>query len=170
MWDKLKENLKENENCRKFRDAVEEAAGKFEDPASVESLIARLPEEQRGHVAACADCREAASDFVQVKALFDGAGSFASEERPWFAARVMVAIASRERELAERVSAWTEFPRFASRLTWVAAILLLAGTTWFYEAVVRAPSYVPAGQESIFEAPQQNAPDDVLVSMAGDHP
>lgn len=163
------EMLKGNENCRKLRDALEEAAAKLEGASRIENLIALLPEEQRGHVASCADCREAASDLVKVKALLNGADSFAAEERPWFAARVMAAIASRERELAERVSAWTEFPRFASRLALVAAILLLAGTTWFYEVVVRAPSYVPAGQESIFEAPQQSAPDDVLVSMAGDH-
>lgn len=165
MWNKLKEN----ENCRKLRDALEEAAAKFEDTAPVESLIRDLSDEQREHVAACAGCQEAANDLVKVKALFNGAGSLAGEERPWFAARVMAAIASRERDLAERVTAWTEFPRFASRLAWVAAILLLAGTTWFYEAVIRAPSYVPAGQESIFEVPQQTTPDDVLVSMAGDH-
>lgn len=161
--------LKGNENCRKFRDALEEAAAKPEGAFRIETLIALLPGEQRGHFAACADCREAADDLVEVSALFNGVSSFASEERPWFAARVMAAIASRERELAERVSAWTEFPRFASRLTWVAAILVLAGTTWFYEAVVRAPSYAPAEQESIFEVPQQATPDDVLVSMAGDH-
>ena len=109
---------------------------------------------------------------MATKELFQGARSFAQEERPWFAARVMTAIASRERELAERVSAWAEFPRFASRLTWVAAILLLAGTTWFYESVVRAPNYAPSGsQESIFEAPQQTTPpDDILIGMAGDNP
>ena len=162
--------LKGNENCRKFRDALEEAAERLEGAIRVESLIALLPEEHCGHVAACADCREAANDLVKVKALLNGVTSFAGDERPWFAGRVMAVIASRERELVERVTAWTEFPRFASRLTWVAAILLLAGTTWFYEAVVRAPNYSPAGQESIFEVPQQTAPDDVLVSMAGDHP
>lgn len=162
--------LKRNEKCRTFRDALEEAAAKLEGAARIESLIALLSEEERGHVAACADCREAANDLVKVKVLFSGASNFVSEERPWFVARVMAAIASREREFAERITAWTEFPRFASRLAWVAAILLLAGTTWFYEAVVRAPSYVPPGQESIFEVPQQTTPDDVLVSMAGDHP
>ena len=167
MWDKSKEN----EDCRRFRDGLEEAAAKFEGAIRIESLIALLPEEQRGHVAACADCQEAASDLVRVKALFRGAASFATEERPWFAARVMAAIASRERELAERVTAWTEFPRFASRLAWVAAIFLLAGTTWFYESVVRAPSYLPTdSQESIFEAPQQTPPDDLLVSRASDNP
>ena len=165
MW----EMLKRNEDCRKFRDALEEAAAKLQDTVSVETLIANLSDEQREHAAACADCPEAANDLVRVKALFNGADSFAAEERPWFATRVMAAIASRERELVQRVSAWTEFPRFASRLTWVAAILLLAGTTWFYESVVRAPSYTPSGQESLFEVPQQTTPDDVLISMAGEH-
>lgn len=166
MWDKLKEN----EKCRTFRDALEEAAARLEDATRIEGLIALLPKEKREHVVACENCREAVNDIVKVKALFNGADSFSAEERPWFAARVMAAIASRKRNLAQRVSAWTEFPRFASRLTWVAAILLLAGTTWFYESVVRAPSYTPSGQESIFEVPQQTTPDDVLVSMAGDHP
>lgn len=167
MWDMVKEN----DECRKFRDGLEDAAAKLEDDVRIESLIALLPEEQQKHVAACADCREAANDLVKVKALFNGAPSFAEEERPWFAARVIAAIASRERELAERVSAWTEFPRFASRLAWVAAILLLAGTTWFYEAVVRAPSSPPTdSQESIFETPRQAPPDDLLVSRASDNP
>jgi|SRR5690242_1933700 hypothetical protein len=167
MWDMLKEN----DECKRFRDGLEDASAKLEEAVRVESLIALLPEEQRAHVAECPGCREAVNDLVQVKALFHGAASFAGEERPWFATRVMAAIASRERGLVERVSAWTEFPRFASRLAWVAAILLLAGTTWFYESVVRAPSYNPAGSpESIFEVPQQTTPDDVLVSMAGDHP
>ena len=167
MWDMLKDN----EECKSFRDGLEEVSAKLEDAIRGESLIALLPEERRAHLVACAGCQEAANDLIRMKTLFRGTASFAAEERPWFASRVMAAIASRERELAERVTAWTEFPRFASRLTWVAAVLLLAGTTWFYEAVVRAPSYAPTGsQESIFEAPQQTTPDDVLVSMASDHP
>ncbi|HKD51153.1 MAG TPA: hypothetical protein VKB90_10155 [Candidatus Acidoferrum sp.] len=166
MWNKLKES----ENCRKFRDGLEAAAAKLEGAIRFEDLIALLPQQQRMHMVVCAGCGEAANDLVTVKQLLGSAARFTEEDRPWFAARVLAAIASRETELAERASAWTEFPRFASRLAWVAAILLLAGTTWFYKAVVRAPNYVPAGQESIFETPQQPTPDDVLVSMAGDHP
>lgn len=167
MWDMLKEK----EECKRFRDGLEEAAAQLENAVSVERLIVRLPDEQQKHFATCVDCREVANDLVKVKALFSGVARSAEEERPWFAKRVMAAIASHERELAARVSTWAEFPRFASRLAWVAAILLLAGTTWFYESVVRAPSYNPAGsQESIFEAPQQTTPDDVLVSLAGEHP
>src|SRR2546429_6747119 len=90
-------------------------------------------------MATCQDCARAVLEVFRAKQLFQGAASLRQEERPWFAARVMAAIAAREKELAERVTAWTEFPRFASRLTWVAAVVLLASTTWFYESVLRAP-------------------------------
>lgn len=168
MWNLLK---KDNEDCRRLRDALEEAAAKQASAISVNSLTEDLTAEERKHLELCAGCQQAIQDLVAAKELLQGAMSYGNEERPWFAARVMAAIASRQRELADRVSAWTEFPRFASRLTWVAAILLLAGTTWFYESVVRAPNYPASGsQESIFEGPQQSPPDDILVSRAGDRP
>ena len=159
------------EECRRLRDAVEAAAAKRVDAVSVESLREGLTAEERKHSETCQDCQEAVRELVAAKKLFHRAASFSREERPWFAPRVMAAIAAREKELAERVTAWTEFPRFASRLAWVAAIVLLASTTWFYESVVRVPSRpVNGSQESIFEAPLQTAPDDVLISQAGDTP
>jgi hypothetical protein len=168
MWNLLK---RENEECRKFRDALESVADKHAGERSVKSLSEEVTAEARKHLDSCADCREAVAELVATKALFQDVASAANEERPWFAARVMAVIAARERELAERVSAWSEFPRFASRVTLVAVIMLLAGTTWFYESVVRAPSYPSTGlQESIFEVPQQATPDDILISRAGDHP
>jgi predicted anti-sigma-YlaC factor YlaD len=167
MWNLLK---RDDEDCKKLRDALDEAA-KHACAVSVQTLTGELTAEERKHIEMCSDCREAIRELVATKELFQGAASFAEEERPWFPARVMAAIASRERELAERVSAWAEFPRFASRLTWVAAIVLLASTTWFYRSVVRAPSYTsPGSQEFLFEAPQQTSPDDILISMAGDNP
>jgi len=168
MWNLLKSD---DEDCGKLRDALEEAEAKHADAVSVQTLTGEFTTGERKHIEMCSDCREAVQELVSTKELFQGAASFAQEERPWFASRVMAAIASRERELAERVSAWAEFPRFASRLTWVAAIVLLASTTWFYRSVVRAPSYSSTGsQESIFEAPQQPTPDDILISRAGDNP
>lgn len=168
MWNLLKSD---NEDCRKLRDALEEAAAKDVGTVSVQTLTKELTAEEQKHIEMCRDCREAVQEFVATKELFQCAASFAEEERPWFASRVMAAIASRERELAERVSAWAEFPRFASRLTWVAAIVLLASTTWFYSSVVLAPYSSSTGsQESIFEAPQQSAPDDILISRASDNP
>lgn len=159
------------EECGRLRDRVEEIAAKHADAVSVKTVKEELTAEERKHVDTCRDCQEAVQELFAAKELFERVPSFSQEERPWFAARVMAAIAARERELAERVTAWTEFPRFASRLTWVAVIVLLASTTWLYESVVRTPSHpVNGSQESIFEAPQQPAPDDILISQAGDHP
>jgi hypothetical protein len=166
VWSLLKRNDKE---CRRLRDALERAAATCGASVSVKNLTGELTPEEQKHLSVCDDCQEAVRDLVATKELFRGAASFAEDERPWLAARVMAAIASRERDLAQRVSAWTEFPRFASRLALVTAIVLLAGTTWFYESVQRSPSYPSTGsQESIFEAPQQSSPDDILISMADD--
>jgi hypothetical protein len=168
MWNRLKRS---KEECRRLRDKVEETAAKQSDAVSVRNLREELTAEERKHVDTCRDCQEAVQELFAARELLQGVRSFSHEERPWFAARVMAAIAARERELADRVTAWTEFPRFASRLTWVAVIVLLASTTWFYESVVRTPSHpVNGSQESIFEAPQQTTPDDILISQAGDHP
>jgi hypothetical protein len=169
MWNLWRRNSEQG--CRRLRDAIEELAVMLAETRSVRNLQERLTEEDRQHLDACADCRDAAEELVAARELLQGAVSFGQPERPWFAARVMAAIASRERALAERMSAWTEIPRFASRLTWIAAIVLLVGTTWLYESVVRAPNYPLTGPpESIFEAPQQAPPDDILVSMSGDRP
>ena len=121
MWNLLK---REDQECRRLRDAIEAAAMKSADAVSVESksLTELLAAHHRKHLETCADCRNAVQDLVAMKELFRGAVRFRQEERPWFAARVMAAIASRESKLAERVSAWTEFPRFASRLTWITAV------------------------------------------------
>lgn len=168
MWNLLNRS---KEECGRLRDRVEAMAAKQADAVSVKTVREELTAEERKHIDTCRDCQEAVRELFAAKELFERVPSFSQEERPWFAARVMAAIAARERELAERVTAWTEFPRFASRLTWVAVIVLLASTTWFYESVVRTPSHpVNGSQESIFEAPQQTTPDDILISQAGDHP
>jgi len=168
MWNLLKRS---KEECTRLRDKVEEAAAKQAHPLSVKNVRESLTAEERKHMETCQDCQEAVQELFAAKELFQGVASFSQEARPWFAARVMAAIAARERELAERMTAWTEFPRFASRFRWVAVIVLLASTTWFYDSVVRKPSHPANGsQESIFEAPQQTTPDDILISQAGDHP
>jgi hypothetical protein len=170
MWNLLKKN---NPECGKLRDSLGEAATKRADVMSVEGLLEGLSSAEREHLTSCEDCREAAVDLVAAKELFQGVASFSEDAKPWFAARVMNAIAARERELSLRVSAWSEFPRFASRLAWITAVVLLAGSTWFYEKAMKTPSYPLKGartQESIFEAPQQTNQDDVLLSVEESNP
>lgn len=171
MWNLL---TRRNDKCSSLRDLLEEAAAKRPLAASLEELLEELPAAQRTHLAECGSCRDSVQDLVATRKLFEGIAPQTEGTRPWFARRVMAAIATRERELALRVSPWTAVPRFASRLAWVTAIILLAGSTWLYERPAPVAKKQPAAAappEYLFEAP---APpmnqDDVLISMAERNP
>lgn len=165
MWSLLK---KHNEECRRTQDSLEEIAGRRLHARNVEELLADLPAQERTHAVACTVCREAALDLLAARELFRGTPGASTMDRPFFAARVMAAIAAKERELANLISPWSEVPRFAARLAWITGLVLLAGTTWFYEKGIATPNHSTNGdanQESIFETPPPTNPDDVLISM-----
>src|SRR5438270_469372 len=107
MWNLLK---REDQECRRLRDAIEAAAMKSADAVSVKSLTEPLAAHDRKHLETCADCRNAVQDLVAMKELFRGAISFRQEERPWFAARVMAANAPmpEPERRAKRVAELTE--------------------------------------------------------------
>jgi hypothetical protein len=164
MWKLLK---RKTEGCRKLQEGLEESGTARLGAANLEELLAVMSAAEREHVAACADCREAVRDLLASRDILRGMAVARVEAGPGFAARVMNAIAARERELANLAIAWSEVPRFASRLAWVSAIVLLAGSTWLYERPAsitnRAPSVV-AAQESLFETAPPVNQDDVLIS------
>lgn len=167
MWNLLN---RRNEACTKLRDLLENSAAARPEAVHVEELCEAWPSAQRAHIAACGTCQEAAQDLFAAREIFKGVASRAEQAGPWFAAGVMDAIRTRERELVLPASLWSAVPRFASRLAWISAFVLLAGSTWLYERRVVAPNKPPAAassQEYLFEAP---APpmnqDDVLISMA----
>jgi len=166
MWNLLK---KSDEECRQLQDLLEESATARPEAVCIEELSGDWPLVRRKHLADCGSCQEAAQDVLATREIFQGVASQAEEARPWFATQVMEAIRTRERELALPASLWSAFPRFASRLAWVATAVLLAGSAWLYERPVATPNKTPAAstQEYLFEAP---APpmnqDDVLISMA----
>ncbi len=167
MWNLLKKNKGE---CGQLRDSLEGSAAARRDFGNLEELIACLPLAQRDHIAACGTCREAALDVLASRKMFKGVAARGEEAGPWFAARVMRAIAAQEQKLSLAVSPWTAVPRFAARLTWAAAIVLLGASAWLYERPAPAPVRQPASassQEYLFEppAPPINQ-DDVLISMA----
>ncbi|HYL82743.1 MAG TPA: hypothetical protein VE263_00795 [Candidatus Angelobacter sp.] len=169
MWSLLRKN---NAECRRTQDSLEEIAERRLNASSVQEWIEELPADGRAHIDACGLCREAADDLMATRRLFRGVSGSGKADRPFFAARVMAAIASQERELANLISPWSEVPRFASRLAWVAALVLLLGTTWFYEKGLIAPRATggDTGQESIFEPPPPAGQDDALISMVEMHP
>ncbi len=170
MWNLLK---KSDEECRKLLDLLEESAAVRPEARSVEELIKVLSPAERTHVASCQSCRGAAQDLVETREIFKGFSSATEMTRPWFATRVMAAIATRERELTEVASTWLAVPKFASRLALASAALLLVASTWLYEKPLSTPNQQAgtlAAQESLFEAPPSANQDDVLVPVQENNP
>jgi hypothetical protein len=160
MFNLLKMKRNQHE-CERLRDALERSAG-------VDALSAS----QRAHLAACAECQEAADIFIMSRSVMQNVPSRAAEPGPWFAPRVMAAIAAREAELRGSLDAWAAVPRLAARLTWVSALALLLASTWLYESPRRAQtaaSNSQGGIESLFDAGQSTGPDDVLPSLESGH-
>lgn len=163
MWKFLK-----GKECKRFQDGLEESSAALTEAGNLEGLLAVMALAEREHFAACADCREAAQDFLASREILKGMARDVVEAGPGFATRVMNVIAARERELANLANAWTEVPRFASRLAWASAIVLLVGSTWLYEKpapVMNHALTVAASQESLFETAPPVNQDDVLIGV-----
>src|SRR3989442_10400562 len=153
MWNLLKNDGE----CKKLRDLLEDCAAARPDAGSIRELSEAMSAATQTHIAACVSCQEAAQDLLATREIFKGVASFAAKERPWFANRVMAAIAARERELSEVASTWLAVPKLASRLALASGALLLVASTWLYEErPLPAPNQqasTMAAQESLFEPP-----------------
>jgi len=154
MWNLLKARMNEKK-CSAVRDALENALDASE-----------LSAPQRAHVAACAECQTAAEDILAARGVLAELPR-ASEPGPWFAPRVMAAIAARESELRQTLEAWAAVPRLAARLTWLSALAILLASTWLYQLPKSTPNSGNAsGAESLFDAPQSSAaPDDIVAPL-----
>lgn len=147
----------DNPNCSGVREAFESA------PQDGSETPALSPEQQQ-HLASCPDCQAAADERLMSRFLFRDLKSALAPDA-WFSTRVMAAIAARESELRRSFETWAVLPRLAARLTWVSALALLLMGTWVLESPRFARnSYNQPGSESLFESPQPQTPDDVLVS------
>lgn len=170
MWDLLK---KKDEECSRVRDLLEESAAVRPDAARREELSEAWTPAQRAHMAECAKCQDAAQDLLAARKIFAVVASSAEIERPWFASRVMTAIAARQRELSDVANTWLAVPKFASRLALASCALLLVASTWLYERPLPTSSQQAstlAGQESLFEAPPLMNQDDVLANQQENNP
>jgi len=168
-------NLLKNrdEDCWKLRDLLEESAAPRPEAGRVEELSEAWPRAQRTHIAACGSCQEAARDLLATREIFKGVGSATEMAKPWFATRVMAAIAARERELSEVASTWLAVPKLASRLAVASGALLLVASTWLYQRPLLAPNQQAstlAAQESLFESPPPANQDDLLVPVQENKP
>lgn len=154
--------------CRDFQLQLEVSA-----PGAKEfsELVAAMPIALKEHADECADCRAAAETFLEARALVVEWPSHAAMGGPWFAPRVMAAIAARRAELARVPETWTFLPKLAARLTWASAVALLLASGWFYQ---RPATHIAAtksvvtditGEPVVYNATPANN-DEVLVSLA----
>lgn len=149
--------------CNNFRDALNEVAG----AATIQELLAGASPQQRAHAAACEDCRKASEELLATRLLLSALAPQMDVPRPWFAARVMSAIAARGTASIRLATAWTVVPKLASRLAWVSAVAILVAGTWLYrKPVSSSPSQTgtEASVESIFETAPPPHQDDVFLS------
>jgi len=118
---------RESESCRSFQDALDELPLKGDARMSAEEWLSELPAEDAAHAGNCEACREALEEFAETRDAL--AGMKSPEAGPWFTARVMAAIAARERE-EEIDGVWISVRRLAPRLVLVSALLLVVGGSW----------------------------------------
>lgn len=152
MWNVLGMRKKQNE-CSRLRDALENVAD-----------VTALSSAQQAHLAACTECRQASSDISISRIVLRDMPAIVASPGPWFAPRVMAAIAARESEQRQSLDTWAAVPRLAARVSWISALALLLASTWLYQMPKPTPiSGNESGVESLFDSPQSSAPqDDVL--------
>lgn len=160
---------KRSAECRNFQSQLEDAAGAAPSAKELSELLAVAPTALKAHAILCADCRAAAENILAARALLAELPSYATMAGPWFAPRVMAAIAARKAELSRAADTWTFLPKLAARLTWVSAVALLLASTWLYQKPV-STSTKPVATDITGEPVVDNAMpannDEVLVSLS----
>jgi len=152
MWNLLRVRKNHGE-CSRLRDALENVAD-----------VTALSSVQQKHLAACPACQAASADISMTRIVLRDVRAALPE--PWFAPRVMAAIAARESELRQSLEAWAAVPRLAARLTWISGLALLVASTWLYQL----PKFTPisgneSAAESLFDSSQSSASQDDVVPL-----
>ncbi len=161
-----------NSECRRFLEEMETAPVSDGRDGTAEATLERMSSEARGHVGVCVDCRVALEDLLDTRRALQPMSAPVAEAGPWFAARVMAAIRSRENELEERSNGvWIGVRRLAPRLVALCALVLVLGSTWAYQVtqgeLARQLQLNPG--ESVFESVPAPLNDDVMLG-AGERP
>ncbi|MFI5057623.1 MAG: anti-sigma factor family protein [Candidatus Acidiferrales bacterium] len=154
---------RKNKACSAFLDTLTHTV----NTATLQEFMAGAALEHSAHTASCEDCRDALEEFLDARALLSALPSQVEISRPWFASKVMAAIAARESEVRRLATAWTVVPRLASRLACISALAILVAGTWLYRNPVSSPSgqtATEASVESIFESSLPSHQDDVFSS------
>src|SRR5580693_5945954 len=155
--------------CSDFQSQLEDAAGAAPGAKELSELLTAAPGALREHVSTCVDCRAAAENILEARSVLEALPSNAAMGGPWFAPRVMAAIAARKAELSRAADTWTFLPKLAARLTWASAIALLLASGWLYQKPVSTAAKPVATDITGEPLADNTAPaynDDVLASLA----
>jgi hypothetical protein len=154
--------LKRQLECRELWEVLENA----DRSRPWQSVLAEATPEQRAHAAICGECHRRLEDIAATRDLLSVVPPQSDISRPWFASRVMSAVAAREAELGRALSAWAVVPKLASRLAWATALAILMVVTLIYQKPTAPPSPGEPSPESLFDnSPSQASHDDLLISM-----
>lgn len=160
---------KRKAECRSFQTQLEDVAGAAPSVSELSELLASAPIALKEHVTACADCRTAGENILAARALLAVLPSYATLAGPWFAPRVMAAIAARKAELGRAADTWTFLPKLAARLTWASAVALLLASGWLYQKPVSTsikPVATDITGEPVAETATPATSDELLVSLS----
>ena len=163
---------KHEEACSRWQewlDASPAAAPGEPAPQTLQQLAATLSSRDQVHLQECQECRIALDAWLVARRSLQALQQPAEMAPPWFAARVMAAIAARQDESLRPAAAWSIVPRFASRLAWASAALLVVAGTWLYQKPETAPTEpsMNNASEGLFDTqPPVSTKDDVLISLA----
>lgn len=162
---------KSRAECRRVLAQLEDVSG----GTTVREVLEAMPAGVRQHAQGCPHCQEAAGNLLASRALLSGVRSSADLGGPWFASRVMAAIAARKAELSLAADTWTFLPKLASRLTWASSIALLLASAWLYQkpATLSSPATSAksvatdiTGDPVVEPSAQSNTDDEFLLSLA----
>jgi hypothetical protein len=157
--------------CQEFREELDALPLKENEGSELQVFLGELSPASREHTALCAECREAAEDVALTRSVLRPLGEVSLEPGPWFATRVMAAIAGRESELDLRDAVWVSIRRLAPRLVAVCALLLVLASTWTYQLRRMELATPPQGSSETVLEPGQAPPlnDDVLINAGEGH-
>jgi hypothetical protein len=120
--------------CEAFLEALEATSPGSGVEATPGERLGPLRETTRGHAEVCADCKAAVEEMSVTRTELARLSEAAVEPGPWFAARVMGAIRTKEREIEEKKNGvWVSVRRLAPRLVAFCTVLLVLGGTWAVE-------------------------------------
>jgi len=157
--------------CSRWQDWLEvDSPSGSAPPQSLQQLTAALSPSDKSHLKECHDCHIAMEAWLVARQSLQTLKQPAAPAPPWFAARVLAAIVARQGESLRPAAAWSIVPRFAARLAWASAALLLVAGGWLYQKPSATPSTQPTmnnASEGLFDTqPPLSTKDEVLISLA----